>query len=1039
MVELGRQSLVEPEVAELLRGMRGRAFYLRQMALFAALSARDGETMERTALQDPSRILRRMAVRQAARLCDEEQVRRLLDGLAGAEKRLLITNLQVRHRQKLIDQWLLSHPEPATEMLGYASEAVLERYKEHLLERGSAEDWTRITRRCPSWAAANVLQERTGHSISQLTHTLEALAQQRHPDTLGLWQRAREVGYTSTETVEVSLYNRFPGPLSDWALEQADVAPSWSFAEQASRLNLDQCLRLIERGWLSLSYAWWRRRPVDQRAALFRLSRQHLVDGNGALPSRYLRELPHDLRVPEARRQSLLPIHQIEPKRLVEYLAMLGFEEGQAALLTLMQNPDVEVRSQGLRGFTQLGRYQPEYRLQILQTLMTRQNEADPVRSAFLDELANLPPGAWNPTHFKALGEILKAALNAADASAYTFTSAERLVLRLLPFQPAWSAPWLAKLLRHRGQTSIYGWALYLQKPGSAEALEEELAAVVREWVARERFSAVWSLLNAIGQRLHRLPGLLDLCQKLCEHPQAEVARAALETLCRNVFSVCHWLIPELVQADASWFQLDCARAFVHRYRQDLLDLALTSEVMQGKFASGLTGWVLTFEGGFWRWTPDQQFRYSERLALLLHDQKASFPTVRDCLRSLAQLPAVPPTLLQECAALNESRLAVRDEALRALGRMDAGQGVPFLLDCLADDRGRIAIYALRRAFLEMPVDRSLRQLSAISSPRLTVQKEVLRLLGDLPGSAGLPLVLERMERGNLHQDVYLAGLRGLWEHLDDQRVWLALDMAATSELEAVGQQLACIQVGRHSAVARLRVNGLLLRLLGHPSLRVRCAVMQRLVSQPVQDPENRLLESVVAMLPEPGSQGELAGQVLWRKFSEDSTGWGRLIEQMLSERRSLCHLIDACKVGLALYSAQRGRVRAHLLATLEALRADPATLVQQLELAACRLSMEALLQAVEAHSPHWDIPLHWTRLLGYHSYRLEKASWQVVWERWNSHQDEHMRRLCLETLLVHTGSFGWTSQSRERLLHFQADSSALVIGRAQFVFPPPE
>ena len=54
-------------------------------------------------------------------------------------------------------------------------------------------------------------------------------------------------------------------------------------------------------------------------------------------------------------------------------------------------------------------------------------------------------------------------------------------------------------------------------------------------------------------------------------------------------------------------------------------------------------------------------------------------------------------------ADMDKSRTAVRDAALRALARLDAAQGVPTLLEALNDDRGRIAIYALRGALLQMP------------------------------------------------------------------------------------------------------------------------------------------------------------------------------------------------------------------------------------------------------------------------------------------------------------------------------------------------
>lgn len=82
---------------------------------------------------------------------------------------------------------------------------------------------------------------------------------------------------------------------------------------------------------------------------------------------------------------------------------------------------------------------------------------------------------------------------------------------------------------------------------------------------------------------------------------------------------------------------------------------------------------------------------------------------------------------------------------------------------------------------------------------------------------------------------------------------------------------------------------------------------------------------------------------------------------------------------------------------------------------------------------------MNWSKLMNLHGGRLDRACWQSFWERWSGHEDAHLRRLCLETLLIHTSAFGWTAESRERLRHFQADSSGLVTGRAQFVFPPKE
>lgn len=58
---------------------------------------------------------------------------------------------------------------------------------------------------------------------------------------------------------------------------------------------------------------------------------------------------------------------------------------------------------------------------------------------------------------------------------------------------------------------------------------------------------------------------------------------------------------------------------------------------------------------------------------------------------------------------------------------------MPTLIEAMNDDRARIAIYALRRSLLEMPVSRALLLLRAVPLEKVTVAKEVVRLLGELP------------------------------------------------------------------------------------------------------------------------------------------------------------------------------------------------------------------------------------------------------------------------------------------------------------------
>ncbi len=79
---------------------------------------------------------------------------------------------------------------------------------------------------------------------------------------------------------------------------------------------------------------------------------------------------------------------------------------------------------------------------------------------AAVEGLAALPPGRWRSVHLDGLGRIIRQALDPADLSFLTAAAAEGLVMNLLPFHPAWSAEWMATLVRERASRSACtGWA----------------------------------------------------------------------------------------------------------------------------------------------------------------------------------------------------------------------------------------------------------------------------------------------------------------------------------------------------------------------------------------------------------------------------------------------------------------------------------------------------------------------------------------------------------------------------------------------------
>ena len=239
-------------------------------------------------------------------------------------------------------------------------------------------------------------------------------------------------------------------------------------------------------------------------------------------------------------------------------------------------------------------------------------------------------------------------------------------------------------------------------------------------------------------------------------------------------------VVPELIKSDASVVVLPAVYTYLHRRRQDLITPFLGQRAYKGRFSTGRTRFVLPLLTGFYRWTPRQQILFAQTLDQVTRDPQRDTSALTQAVGQLAALPSVPATRLIELAGADTPHPAVRDVALRALGQVEGGAGVPTLLAALESDQARIAIYALRRVLLAMPTAQALSLLRRVPLTRLTVAKEVVRLLGDLPGAVGYTDLLALAGR-DLHRDLRVALLRALWGHLDRGETWAVLEAAAIS------------------------------------------------------------------------------------------------------------------------------------------------------------------------------------------------------------------------------------------------------------------
>ncbi|MBI3972493.1 MAG: hypothetical protein HY332_14530 [Chloroflexi bacterium] len=1050
MVEVGRRAAVDPSVAATLASFEQGGFYERWLALQSCFGSRDGSHVLR-ALADPSRAIRRRAAGLAALVGDDAQVQAALEKLPLPDRTVLLRRLYQRRRYAPVDAYLETlagrSDDDLPRSLPFGSSAVVSRHLEQALPAAGLDDWERLARLHPDFAA-DALQRRAAAAeqldprlIWQANAMLPILVETRPDRALDLVRALlRHVSLASLPVQRLA--GRRPADVADLLLASGDAARV-SFDGVAQRLDLDRLQALIARhgstlhGW----QPWLHRLSPAQRAAIYAAGSRGWRDADGCLPEWLVTLLPHDQREQEGRRHLALPALATRPTQRLPYAAFLPWDDALRTLEPFIRHPDAELRAAALSALVFAARFHRDRLPDLLTLVRARRYEQDPVRRALLVAMANLPPGMWRAAHLDDLGQIIRDALDAADLSAATAGAAERLVGNLLPFHPAWCAGWLATLVRERGQVYFHGLGDRLSD-ADVRRIAPELLPVLRSWETREREAHLISVAWSLGRRLRVFDGLVEILERvLRETRSAGIADRALALIAEHRRDRLASLVPDLLREDKSWITRPVVYAYLHRRRQDLLTPFLGQQAYRGRFSTGKTRFVLPLTAGFHRWTPAQQAMFAKTLHSIVGDGERDVPAVLRAIDQLAALPAVPPTRLVQLAGADSPKPVVRDAALRALARLDASQGVPTLIEALGDDRARIAIYALRRALLEMPAVQALSYLRAAPLEKVTVAKEVVRLLGDLRTDEAYCDLLA-LDGRELHRDVRVAVLRALWNHLGQAETWIIFERAAVSPDPALASVVGRIPVDRLSPDAQQRLAGLLATLLGHPDPKARLDALGRCAQLPVIDAEQALLSPLLAALhsPLPDECAAAAAAAFATYTGRDAHLVGQVIARLIDNRRALRTAVHA------LEGALRWN-RRHLLPTARAvlavLEADPLTATLRVSLAISALQGEELAELLSrlatADGLHADALAAGVQAIEHGAAaRSDPAELARLEAKLAAGGDERLRRLALAALIAQARPpHGWDDERLARLRTYRTDPSRLVAAAAQFTLPP--
>ena len=1061
LTELGRDA----KAADVLQGWENGDGFERRLALQSCYGSRDGARVARMA-SDSSRLTRNLALTISVEVCDLSQLEQIFAPLNDKSRRHLLV-LLLRKKRRAEANALIEGARERNEnwqiLLSLGSQTLVERHFDEAFAAANANDWARLARAHPRWALQKLTQRARelrapDDNLRLFANAAVGVAAHRAPDeSLQLLQIL--TAHEPLARLEIApLLNFRPLQVAQLILDndetpesRAPVQSQWGylqtpmrrldFARLAPRLPLETLLELARRRPENLSGLEEKLKSLEPqtRGQLFEQIGRSWRNSNGEIAANIVALLPPPFREAEARRHLKLPSLAATPVQWLPYAAFLPFDEMRARIEPLIGDPDPDNRGAALSVLVQSLRFDFGRADEVLKLLEARRNEQDPIRSAIFLALSQLPPSRWNESQLEAVARLIQYGLDARDLSASTAMLMQQFVVGILPFHPQWAAAQLALLVKERGQLLIH----YLDNRLSDAQMPivgAALLPVLRAWLDRENNPFI-SAFAALGRRLRKWDEGAALLIQAAKNGPTYMASSAATLLAKHRRDDFAKLVPQLLKLDKSWGTQAPIYNYVGRRAPNLLNSAMLGRnPINGKFWTGRTRFVLPFTDGFAHWTPAQQQEFSLTLAEVIKDSERDLPSAIRAIGALANLPDIPPRVLLRRASLQNSRLALREAALRSLSYLDAGGGVAALIEALDDERARIAIYGLRRALIEMPVARALEILRAVPLQKVTVAKEVVRLLGDLNSAAAFDLLLE-LAATQTHRDVRVAIGRALWEHLDDERAWAILENAANSEDSAIAQMAARTTAPRLSANAKTRLAALLAGLLRTPEPRVRLEAMAN-PSLSLLETSGDLRAGLFAALSSelPDEYRAAATAICASAAARDADLAARAIAQLLPRRRALSEVLAT----LSHQITSRRHFGAVTRAILNELARDPLATQATIAFAYAGLSQSEWAQwienALEKGALHADALYAATATLS-DEYNVAHSNagtdnGEALLARWREADAPELRRLALADLVgaAHSGA-GWSDERLAQLEQFRADESLLVAAAAQWTF----
>jgi hypothetical protein len=887
MIELGRQSTQNRRLAQALKTLAdSEVQYERMLALMAASGSQDAGVVA-SFLGDPSQSLALRAARLAARIVPDDVVLERMPDLAPRCRQTLAWRLWKAGRAHVNDavHSRLSQAD-RLHLRPWTTEAfIAARLGTDELASLAPSRWSTLAQRLPALvrdALVRELEEAEPVSYVLRLRVVAALhGLLRQDRAAGMTLLAAAARRMPIATLPMRRYApHFPKAVAGILLDHAGTAHVGLAVNVLKKLDPETvCALQVAEALPNLHAIFPRLSPV-QRVALYGLVGEGWRAPSGAVPISLVRALPQETRQAEARRAFSARLLETEPMTRVAYLGCLPFAEAAQLARPHLSQPDGELRAQAVAAVVHAARYETASLDAVLDFCMARDNEQDPVRLAMFTALAALPVSRWEARHLPGFTGLIDAALRARDCSSMTMSAAVQWLVGVIVTHPDFVATTLPRLVERLGGIGRIGAAHWESRMSDREMLRiaPPLMPMLEAWVQRNQGGVAVRLILAFGRRARAVESFTDLLFALARDGRVFDARSGLEALAQigPPKRVDEW-IPPLLDREPGWITVGTVAQHLHRKRQDLLTPYLTARQFSGRFSSAQAAFLPVFESGFERWTAAQQQRYGDSLLGILNSSKRNAWELYGVVRRYAAMPSLALDPIIRLARLESPDAALRDKALEALGRADGGRGVATLVSALDDARARVAIYALRQSVVAMPPAPALRLIGQVPRNKVTVAKEIVRLVGDLHSDAAYNFLAVFDEDESLHPDVRIALLRAYWNFLDRPESWLRLRTAALDGPAALARSTIRVpQIGLTPEGQRAWGQHMAL-LLQHADALIRKETLERLVQMPPARGESSLRDALIGLLDDVDpAQVQLAAQVLL-------TTYGRIAGQALA------------------------------------------------------------------------------------------------------------------------------------------------------------